>query len=99
MTAVIEPSAKARSTSRSAATPPKLKTYAFEGEKTILRPLANRSPITLFMATLGLAYVVEGGAQLLWGGEVHGLDIGIPLLTSMASSSRSSTCLRPPSPP
>ena len=29
------------------------------------------------MATLGLAYVVEGGAQLLWGGEVHGLDIGV----------------------
>jgi branched-chain amino acid transport system permease protein len=46
-------------------------------ERTILRPLANRSPITLFMATLGLAYVVEGGAQLLWGGEVHGLDIGV----------------------
>ncbi len=46
-------------------------------ERTILRPLANRSPITLFMATLGHAYVVEGGAQLLWGGEVHGLDIGV----------------------
>jgi branched-chain amino acid transport system permease protein len=46
-------------------------------ERTILRPLANRSPITLFMATLGLAYVVECGAQLLWGGEVHGLDIGV----------------------
>jgi branched-chain amino acid transport system permease protein len=46
-------------------------------ERTILRPLANRAPITLFMATLGLAYVVEGGAQLLWGGEVHGLDIGV----------------------
>jgi branched-chain amino acid transport system permease protein len=46
-------------------------------ERTILRPLVNRSPITLFMATLGLAYVVVGGAQLLWGGEVHGLDIGV----------------------
>ena len=46
-------------------------------ERTVLRPLANRSPITLFMATLGLAYVVEGGAQLLWGGQVHGLDIGV----------------------
>jgi branched-chain amino acid transport system permease protein len=46
-------------------------------ERSVLRPLANRSPITLFMATLGLAYVVEGGAQLLWGGEVHGLDIGV----------------------
>jgi branched-chain amino acid transport system permease protein len=46
-------------------------------ERSILRPLANRSPITLFMATLGLAYVVEGGAQLLWGGQVHALDIGV----------------------
>ena len=46
-------------------------------ERTVLRPLANRPPITLFMATLGLAYVVEGGAQLLWGGQVHGLDIGV----------------------
>jgi branched-chain amino acid transport system permease protein len=46
-------------------------------ERSILRPLANRAPITLFMATLGLAYVVEGGAQLLWGGQVHGLDIGV----------------------
>jgi branched-chain amino acid transport system permease protein len=46
-------------------------------ERSVLRPLANRSPITLFMATLGLAYVVEGGAQLLWGGQVHALDIGV----------------------
>src|SRR5262249_33739076 len=29
------------------------------------------------MATLGLAYVVEGGAQLLWGGQAHALDIGV----------------------
>ena len=43
----------------------------------MLRPLANRPPIMLFMATLGLAYIVEGGAQLLWGGQVHGLDIGV----------------------
>jgi branched-chain amino acid transport system permease protein len=46
-------------------------------ERTVLTPLANRSPITLFMATLGLAYVVEGAAQLLWGGQVHALDIGV----------------------
>ncbi len=29
------------------------------------------------MATLGLAYVLEGGAQLLWGTQVHGLDLGV----------------------
>lgn len=46
-------------------------------ERTVLTPLANRPPITLFMATLGLAYVVEGAAQLLWGAQVHALDIGV----------------------
>jgi branched-chain amino acid transport system permease protein len=46
-------------------------------ERIVLRPLVNRAPITLFMATLGLSYIVEGGAQLLWGTQVHGLDLGI----------------------
>jgi branched-chain amino acid transport system permease protein len=46
-------------------------------ERGILRPLANRPPIILFMATLGLAYVVQGVAQLMWGAQVHALDIGI----------------------
>lgn len=46
-------------------------------ERAVLRPLVNRSPMTLFMATLGLSYVIEGGAQLLWGTQVHGLDLGI----------------------
>ncbi|NMY89687.1 branched-chain amino acid ABC transporter permease [Pseudomonas oryzihabitans] len=46
-------------------------------ERTVLRPLVNRSPLVLFMATLGLAYFIEGAAQALWGGQVHGLDLGI----------------------
>ncbi|NEV02938.1 branched-chain amino acid ABC transporter permease, partial [Bradyrhizobium uaiense] len=46
-------------------------------ERAVLRPLVNQPPITLFMATLGLSYVIEGAAQLLWGTQVHGLDIGI----------------------
>ncbi|WP_298609784.1 branched-chain amino acid ABC transporter permease [uncultured Thiothrix sp.] len=46
-------------------------------ERWVLAPLANRSPITLFMATLGLSYVIEGLAQLLWGAQVHGLELGI----------------------
>jgi branched-chain amino acid transport system permease protein len=46
-------------------------------ERVILRPLVNQPPITLFMATLGLSYVIEGAAQLLWGTQVHGLDLGI----------------------
>lgn len=49
----------------------------FAIERTVLRPLVNRPPITLFMATLGLAYVIEGAAQLLWGTQVRRLDLGI----------------------
>jgi branched-chain amino acid transport system permease protein len=46
-------------------------------ERLVLRPLVNKPPITLFMATLGLAYIIEGAAQLMWGAQVHGLDLGI----------------------
>lgn len=46
-------------------------------ERMVLRPLTNKPPITLFMATLGLSYIIEGAAQLLWGTQVHGLDLGI----------------------
>ncbi len=46
-------------------------------ERTVLRPLVNKPPITLFMATLGLSYMIEGAAQLLWGTQVHALDLGI----------------------
>jgi len=46
-------------------------------ERTVLRPLVNKPPITLFMATLGLSYIIEGAAQLIWGTQVHALDLGI----------------------
>ncbi|RLL74429.1 branched-chain amino acid ABC transporter permease [Ochrobactrum soli] len=46
-------------------------------ERSVLRPLTNKPPITLFMATLGLSYIIEGAAQLLWGTQVHALDLGI----------------------
>ncbi|GJE26520.1 branched-chain amino acid ABC transporter permease [Methylobacterium organophilum] len=46
-------------------------------ERVVLRPLVNRSQITLFMATLGLSYVIEGTAQFLMGASVHELDLGI----------------------
>jgi len=50
---------------------------AFVIERVALRPLVNRPPMTLFMATLGLSFVIEGLAQTVWGGEVHGLELGI----------------------
>jgi len=46
-------------------------------ERLVLRPLANRSVITLFLATLGLSYVFEGVSQIAWGTQVHALDIGL----------------------
>ncbi|GAB7562772.1 branched-chain amino acid ABC transporter permease [Methylobacillus methanolivorans] len=46
-------------------------------ERVVLRPLVNKPPITLFMATLGLSYIIEGLAQFLWGAQVHGLELGI----------------------
>jgi branched-chain amino acid transport system permease protein len=46
-------------------------------ERLVLRPLVNQPPITLFMATIGLAFFLEGLAQGLWGAQVHSLDLGI----------------------
>ena len=46
-------------------------------ERFVLRRLVNQSDLTLFMATLGLSFVIEGLAQLLMGASVHELDLGI----------------------
>jgi branched-chain amino acid transport system permease protein len=47
-------------------------------ERVMLRPLVNQEQIILFMATIGLAFFLDGFGQLVWGGDVHPLDIGIP---------------------
>ena len=47
-------------------------------ERIVLRPLVNQPPITLFMATIGLTFVLEGLSQLIWGSQPHGLELGIP---------------------
>ena len=46
-------------------------------EKIVLRPLVAQHEITLFMATIGLTFFVEGLAQAIWGANVRGLDLGI----------------------
>src|SRR6266849_6320729 len=51
---------------------------AFAVERAVLRPLVNQEPIILFMATIGLSFFLDGFGQLVWGGDVHPLDIGIP---------------------
>jgi len=47
-------------------------------ERVVLRPLVNQAQITLFMATIGLTFVLEGLSQLIWGSQPHGLELGIP---------------------
>jgi branched-chain amino acid transport system permease protein len=46
-------------------------------ERLVLRPLVNQPQISLFMATIGLSFFIEGLAQLAWGANVRGLDLGI----------------------
>ncbi len=46
-------------------------------ERWVLRPLVNQPQITLFMATIGLAFFIEGLAQALWGANVRALDLGL----------------------
>jgi len=46
-------------------------------ERFVLRPLVNQHEITRLMATIGLTFVIEGTAQLVWGVEVRRLDLGI----------------------
>jgi len=44
----------------------------------VLKPLVARPPIMLFMATFGLAYMIQGIGQSIWGTQAKGLDLGIP---------------------
>ncbi len=44
----------------------------------IFRHLVNQEPIILFMATIGLAYFLEGLGDLMWGSDIKKLDVGLP---------------------
>jgi branched-chain amino acid transport system permease protein len=46
-------------------------------DRVVLRPLVNQPQIALFMATIGLSFLIEGTAQLVWGAQVHALDLGV----------------------
>ncbi|HUF86225.1 MAG TPA: branched-chain amino acid ABC transporter permease [Thermohalobaculum sp.] len=45
--------------------------------RVVFRPLVNQPPIILFMAAIGLAFVLEGIGDLMWGANVKVLDIGL----------------------
>lgn len=52
--------------------------FAILVERLILKHLVNQEPIILFMATIGLAYFMEGFGDLMWGSEIKVLDVGLP---------------------
>ena len=44
----------------------------------VLRHLVNQEGATLLMATLGIAYFMEGLGQTIFGGSIYKIDIGMP---------------------
>lgn len=47
-------------------------------ENLVLRRLVNQEGATLLMATLGIAYFLEGLGQTLFGSSIYKIDIGMP---------------------
>jgi len=47
-------------------------------ERLVLGKLVNQESITLLMATLGIAYFLDGLGQTLFGSEIYKIDIGLP---------------------
>jgi branched-chain amino acid transport system permease protein len=51
---------------------------AYAIEFLVLRRLVNQDGIILFMATLGIAYFLEGFGQTVWGSDVYKINLGMP---------------------
>jgi branched-chain amino acid transport system permease protein len=47
-------------------------------ERLVLRNLVNQEGVVLLMATLGVAYFLDGFGQTLWGSDIYKIDIGLP---------------------
>ncbi len=52
--------------------------FAWAVNRFVLRHLVNQEPIILFMATIGLAYFLEGVGDLMWGSDIKTLNVGLP---------------------
>jgi len=52
--------------------------FAWLVNRLVLRHLVNQEPIILFMATIGLAYFLEGFGDIMWGSDIKKLDVGLP---------------------
>src|SRR5258705_3941636 len=46
-------------------------------ERMVLRTLVNQPQISLFMATIGLSFLIEGVTQMMWGASPRALELGI----------------------
>jgi branched-chain amino acid transport system permease protein len=47
-------------------------------EKLCLSKLVNQEGVTLLMATLGIAYFLDGFGQTLFGSDIYKIDVGMP---------------------
>ena len=47
-------------------------------ERLVLSKLVNQEGITLLMATLGIAYFLDGFGQTLFGSAIYKIDVGLP---------------------
>lgn len=47
-------------------------------ERLALRHLVNQEPIALLMATLGIAYLLDGLGPMIFGSAVYSIDVGMP---------------------
>ena len=51
---------------------------AWAVERLVLGRLVNQEPIALLMATLGVAYFLEGIGQVFFGNDIYKIDVGMP---------------------
>ncbi len=54
--------------------------FAWLVERLLLKFLINQDPVILFMATIGLAYFMEGFGDLMWGSDLKVIDMAMPAL-------------------
>lgn len=47
-------------------------------ERLVLGKLVNQDGITLLMATLGIAYFLDGFGQTIFGSDIYKIDVGMP---------------------
>lgn len=52
--------------------------FAWLVQRLVFRHLVGQEPIILFMATIGLAYFLEGIGDLMWGSEIKTIALGLP---------------------